>query len=140
MCSAVRIPASITTGTATGSRASSKSKPGRGSAKFRGDLRADEFERLLDDVGQLHSDLIGTVEYATLDGYLWLKLVGNGMGRIEVEGEATESPASGNGLSFRLDLDQTFLPPLISDLEEALREFPVLGKVSPRRRWRKKSI
>ena len=96
--------------------------------EFGADLHVSEFEEFLPEVRRLHSDLTGTADYLTMDGYLWMKLIGDGRGGIEVQGEVTDSPGYGNTLSFRFGLDQTFLPALTRDLEAALREFPALGE------------
>jgi hypothetical protein len=49
-----------------------------------------------------------------------LKLKGNGMGKIEVSGEAFEVPSYGNCLKFEFDLDQTYLSECIDSLDSIL--------------------
>lgn len=92
------------------------------------ELRVDEFERFLPEVRRLHTELEAIAEFAAMDGRLFLRLVGDGSGHIKVEGEATDNPGYGNELSFRFELDQTFLPQLIRDLEDLLSEYPVVGE------------
>lgn len=93
-------------------------------------LRVDEFERFLKEVRNLNDSLEGTAEFQSMEEGLRLKLTGDGLGHVSVEGVARDF--AGNALSFRLALDQMFLPALIRELEGLLEEFPSRGTL-PRR-------
>jgi hypothetical protein len=96
--------------------------------RFGANLRADDFERFLEAVVRLNDDLRTTAEFTTLEGWLWLRLEGDGLGHIKVHGEATDHPGDGDTLTFRFDdMDQTDLAPLISELRGVLNQFPVIG-------------
>jgi hypothetical protein len=59
------------------------------------------------------------------EGSLALKLHGDGIGHISVKGEACPHASIGPWLRFQLpDIDQTYLPEMISALTEVESEFP----------------
>ena len=53
------------------------------------------------------------------------KLIGNGRGGIELEGNCMDSVGVGNELKFSTGFDQTYLQSIIEDLDEILEGFPV---------------
>ncbi|QVL30956.1 hypothetical protein KIH39_19170 [Telmatocola sphagniphila] len=95
-----------------------------------GDLRADELVRFYDRLSNLEKILRGTAEFATMEGWLSIRVVGDGKGHMTFECELQDEPGVGNTLKFQLRLDQTFLPLLLSQLREAIAHFPVLGQAS----------
>jgi len=52
---------------------------------------------------------------------------GDGAGHIAITGTVKDEPGMGNSLKFSIDLDQTFLPAILGQLDEIDREYPVLG-------------
>jgi hypothetical protein len=91
-------------------------------------LRADEFERFLEGLRPLQADLVGTATFASMEAWLFLHLTGDGLGHIDVEGDASALHENGTNLSFRTTLDQSFLPGLIRELEAVMSAFPVVGE------------
>jgi hypothetical protein len=94
---------------------------------FEGDLRSDELSRLRDDLARLYEHLDGEAGFANLDGYLAFDVKGDGIGHFTIEGDASDDAGSGQRLAFRLEVDQTQLPGIVTSLDEALRAFPVQG-------------
>jgi hypothetical protein len=99
---------------------------------FRGSLsnvlRNEDLGRFLARVEELYQRLDGEALLDTLEGWLDLRLIGDGRGHIEARGQLCDDPAHGNTLEFRLFFDQTFLPPIIGQLRAALEQFPVVGQ------------
>jgi hypothetical protein len=92
------------------------------------DLRAEEFERFKNQLQNLHDGSVGHAEFETVEGWITLHLVvTDGLGHIRCDGTVTDQPGIGNRLTFSLDLDQSYLPQLIADLDELTTNFPVVG-------------
>ncbi|MFL5797041.1 MAG: hypothetical protein ACJ77A_03795 [Actinomycetota bacterium] len=62
-----------------------------------------------------------------MEPWVNLRLQGDGLGQVSVSGTADDKVSTGNKLQFRFELDQTWLPKIIEDLEALMREFPVVG-------------
>lgn len=75
-----------------------------------------ELRRLASEIDRLHEDLAGTVNFVPMEPYLELNFSGNGRGLIVVEGKAQDLLSQDTFLSFRLELDQTELPPIANAL------------------------
>jgi hypothetical protein len=98
---------------------------------FRGSLdgllRNEDIDRFLDRVAGLYERLTGEALFDTLEGWLDLRLIGDGRGHIEARGQLCDDPVHGNVLEFRLFFDQTYLPSLMAELRAAMKAFPVVG-------------
>ena len=91
-------------------------------------IRSDELERFLPELVRLYSNLTGSANLEALDGWLNLRLEGDGRGHINVTCRLSDSSGYGSTLDFRLDLDQTHLPKIIRQIEAVLRVYPVIGR------------
>jgi hypothetical protein len=98
---------------------------------FRGSLdrllRNEDIGRFHDRVAGLYERLTGEALFDTLEGWFDLRLIGEGRGHIEARGQLCDDPVHGNVLEFRLFFDQTYLPPLMAQLQAAMEAFPVVG-------------
>jgi len=56
-------------------------------------------------------------------------VTGDGRGHIEANGRLCDDQVRGNALEFRLDFDQTNLPPILGRITEICRAYPVVGRV-----------
>jgi hypothetical protein len=83
-------------------------------------LERSDLERLLLDVVPLYESLAGKAELAPLETQVSLTLSGNGRGAIKVSGSAASHAAFGSTLEFEFELDQTYLPPFITELQALL--------------------
>ncbi len=98
---------------------------------FRGradaDLRSEEFVAFRDQLQTLYQSLTGQAEFHTMEGWLELRFIADRLGHVKIAGDLLDQPGIGNRLSFALDLDQTYLPSILSALDEVIRAFPVIG-------------
>ena len=60
-----------------------------------------------------------------MEGQLGLSFQGNGLGGIELQGDALDQAGIGNRLSFKLQLDQTQLAQSVSQLDELMSRYPI---------------
>ena len=96
--------------------------------KVDGDLRAEELSAFHRDLAPLVETLAGEASFTTMEDWLSIVATGNGRGQIELRCEIRDQPGIGNTLAFRLALDQTYLGPLVAQLAQATRAFPVIGR------------
>jgi hypothetical protein len=68
-----------------------------------------ELARFATEIRQLHTDLAGTARLEPREPNIDLTLTGDGMGHIRVDGTACNHFESGTKLSFRFQIDQTYL-------------------------------
>jgi hypothetical protein len=101
---------------------------------FRGSLsnvlRNEDLARFLAQVDELYQRLDGEALLDTLEGWLDVRLIGDGRGHVEALGRLCDDPVHGNTLEFRLFFDQTFLPELMRELRAALEAFPMVGRAA----------
>ncbi len=62
-----------------------------------------------------------------MEGWVALVFQGDLVGHIKCSGTVLDQPGIGNRLEFTLDLDQSYLPKLLSDLDHLVETFPVIG-------------
>jgi len=93
--------------------------------KFDATFQVAELIGFRDELTKLHSSLKGSAALETMEGQLVLRFQGNGLGAIDLRGEAVDRPGIGNRLAFNLALDQTQLANSLSELNDALARFPV---------------
>jgi len=91
-------------------------------------LRSDELDHFKTELAQLDKTLKGTAEFRSIEGWLGIRLEGNARGHLWAHCIAKDEPGVGNTLTFSLDLDQTFIAPLLRGLSRVLEQFPVVGK------------
>ncbi len=101
---------------------------------FRGDidssLRTDEFRHFLQGLRALAGGPdAGSAVFDSIERWLEVRVVRDHLGHVSIEGWCTDPAAlSPNRLRSSLgELDQTFLPPMIAQLEAVLERFPVVG-------------
>jgi len=78
-----------------------------------------ELSRFARELRILHEQLNGEAILAPLESNLELSFAGDGKGHVEVKGTARNNFHSGTKLSFRLDLDQTYLSAIAKALADA---------------------
>jgi hypothetical protein len=96
---------------------------------FRGNTSAaiitSELTKFLSELQPLYEKLSGSADFTTIEEQLSLRLVGDGKGHIELQGELSDQPGIGNRLRFTLQFDQSQLGASIGQLEKVTSEFPV---------------
>jgi hypothetical protein len=92
-----------------------------------GDLRAEELVDFLKHLVLLQEALRGTAQFFTMEGWLSIRVEGDGRGHMKCECTLLDEPGIGNRLEFTLNTDQTFTRSTVDELTAAVHEFPVLG-------------
>ncbi len=93
--------------------------------KFNLSILTQELVNFLNETQTLWLKLSGISEFKTMESQLYLKLTGDGKGHITLEGEAIDRLGSDNQLKFCFEFDQTQLQQSISELKEAVTQFPI---------------
>jgi hypothetical protein len=99
---------------------------------FRGqveaDLRAEEFETFRDAFRRLYNQLAGEATFSTMEGWLTIKVVGDGRGHFTADSVLRDRAGMGNQLTFTIAFDQTDLSKIIRELETVVVAFPVVSQ------------
>jgi hypothetical protein len=99
-------------------------KAGVFSANYKAEFMTVDFKQFKKGLEYLYEHLDRTAKFEGLEGYLKITLKGDGIGHMEVFCEASEQPGYHEStLSFYLDIDQTFIPQLIRQLDEIIDSF-----------------
>jgi hypothetical protein len=103
--------------------------PWRGS--YRASVRADEFADFYKQLQVLYVDTDAQpAQFHSMEPWLQLTVErSDRLGHLRVVGRAQAEPffEGHNLLQFVLELDQTYLPRVLDELEQVLNEFPVIG-------------
>lgn len=91
-------------------------------------LRAEELRTFRKGLEKLYETLAGEAGLESMEDWIGLTCVGDGLGHVEVTGYVRDEPGIGNRLTFHLSIDQTFLPGIIASLRGVEAAYPVLGK------------
>jgi hypothetical protein len=83
-----------------------------------GQLRTDELASFQTELANLYKSLSGSAKLVALEGWLSFEITGDGMGHFSCTGEVMDGFIQGNTLSFNLNIDQTFLPEILKNLEK----------------------
>lgn len=98
------------------------------SGRVRAGLRADELRRFRQELDTLYEKLVGSARLESMEDWLGLVFVADGLGHVAVTGWVKDEPGIGNELTFRLSVDQTHLPGILHSLRQVEAAYPVLGK------------
>jgi hypothetical protein len=82
------------------------------------------FSDFRDQLEQLYRTVSGSASFGSYEGQLEMTLACNAQGHIQLHGEARDVAGTGNRLIFKLELDQTYVPKIITDLRIALDRYP----------------
>jgi hypothetical protein len=94
----------------------------------RGHLRAEELAAFHDQFARLQELLRGTAEFATMEGWLSIRVEGDGRGHMECRCVVRDQPGIGNTLDCTLATDQTFIRTTLAELAAAIQAFPAIGR------------
>ncbi|SFT40186.1 hypothetical protein SAMN05216474_0358 [Lishizhenia tianjinensis] len=105
-------------------------KGGKFSGQYLGEFMTFDFEKLKQELSRLYDNLKGTANFNDLEGYLELKIEGDGIGHYEVEVKACDQPGINEStLTFTMNIDQTELKELINQLDRITQQFPITGDI-----------
>jgi hypothetical protein len=92
-------------------------------------LRMDELHRFNEGLKFVNQNHFGAAMPESMEHWISLTVKAESRGRIEISGELSDGAGAGDVLSFDLaDVDQTYLPGWISDLDDIEKAFPVIGR------------
>lgn len=90
-------------------------------------LRSEELARFGSSLRDVSRTLRGEAVYESMENWLSLRLRVDAAGRVIVLGTVSDRAGVGNKLEFEIDgLDQSYLPAMIEELDDALIAYPVL--------------
>ena len=92
-----------------------------------GDLRADELAAFAGQLAHLQESLRGEAAFDTMEGWLSLRVTGNGRGHLTFRCVIRDEPGVGNTLDCVLATDQTFTRSTVAELAAVVQAFPVVG-------------
>jgi hypothetical protein len=105
-------------------------KGGKFSGQYSGEFMTIDFEKFKQELSRLYNNLKGTSSFNDLEGYIELKINGDGLGHFNVEVKACDKPGIyGSELSFTMAFDQTELKELVNQLDRITKQFPIEGDV-----------
>ena len=87
-------------------------------------LQTSDFKMFLDGVLKLNVSLKGEATFSTIEEQLDFKMVGNGLGKIEIKGQAMSSHDPYCALQFNFEIDQTYLRQIEKQLQQIISVFP----------------
>lgn len=93
--------------------------------KFPVSLQTNDFSKLLEGVLKLNISLKGESSFSTIEEQLEFIMIGNGLGKFEIQGQAMSSHAPPCALKFNFEIDQTYLTKIIAQLNQITSKFPV---------------
>lgn len=93
-----------------------------------GDLRAEEVAQFHGQLARLQESLQGTAEFETMEGWLSIRVMGDGKGHMKFRCVIRDQPGIGNTLDCTLSTDQTFTRSTVSELAAAVQAFPVIAR------------
>ena len=93
--------------------------------RFPASFLTEELLTFRAQIAELYKTLKGEAEFVTIEGQLFLSLIGNGRGGVSLRGEAWDGAGIGNHLQFELELDQTQLAATLRELDDVIERFPI---------------
>jgi hypothetical protein len=93
------------------------------------DLRTEELMDFRAQLARLYESVEGDAAFATMEGWLTLDLHGDHSGHVRVDGELFDRAGRmGNALRFSVQIDQSYLPPILAALVEVEAHWPIQGR------------
>jgi hypothetical protein len=103
-------------------------KVGAFSGNYIAQLQTMDFSGFEKELKRIYIDLKGVTQFNSIEEWLMVMLIGDGLGHFKVECRACDSPGTGNTLQFEFQIDQTYIPNLITQVSNILEMFPVKGQ------------
>ena len=110
-------------------RSTIKVSAGGFTGKVKASLRSEEFVKFKNELSILYETLSGQAYFTTMEKWLSITVVGDGLGHFEAQCKLSDNAGAGTGntLHFSLHFDQTFIPEMIAGLNRIITVFPVIG-------------
>jgi hypothetical protein len=108
-------------------------KGGKFSGEYFGEIMTVDLQKFLNEFSLLYDNLSGSASFNDLEGFLDLKIKGDGLGHFDANITARDQPGiDSSELSFKMLFDQTILKDLKNQLEEIVEKYPVIGDLKNR--------
>jgi hypothetical protein len=91
------------------------------------ELRVDEFRDFREQLVVLHESMKGEAVLNSREGWVSVRLAADRLGHVKAECEVRDEPGMGSRLLFTLHLDQTFIPTMVSAVDEVMQGYPLVG-------------
>jgi hypothetical protein len=110
-------------------RSTIKVSAGGFTGKVTASLRSEEFVKFMSELSMLYETLSGQACFTTMEQWLSITVVGDGLGHFEAQCQLSDNAPAGTGntLNFTIYFDQTFIPGMIAGLNRIITAFPVIG-------------
>jgi hypothetical protein len=102
-------------------------KGGAFSGSYQGELLTVDLLRLKNDFSQLYNNLNGILSFNDIEGYLEMKITGDGIGHFSVNVRVCDKPGYGSELSFMMSFDQTQIKEMVNQLGLIAQDYPQIG-------------
>jgi len=102
-----------------------KVKGGAFCGEYDANLQTFDFIYLKQQLEALYRDLSSSFEFSPLEGQLFMRFSGDGLGHIYVDCTAKDQPGGGSTLNFEINIDQTDIQELINQLNAITVAYPV---------------
>ena len=87
-------------------------------------IRTDELNRFLVDLATLDKELKGKAGIKCMEPNLYVEIYSKSLGHLEIKTKLTADQLTETH-EFKEQIDQTFLPPIITGLKSVLTQYPV---------------
>jgi hypothetical protein len=99
-------------------------KAGAFSGEYIADFRTIDFLKFRNEFNELYDNLSGVAYFYDLEGYLEMKIKGDGFGHFTVDVKACDAPGvNASYLTFWISFDQTYIKQLVRGLDEIIKAF-----------------
>lgn len=86
-------------------------------------VRVEELLNFQNELSNLYKTCSGTAYFSTIENWLSFEIKGDGRGHFSCRGKITDN--NENTLSFNIELDQTFLPKILNNLNKIITIYPM---------------
>ena len=109
-------------------------KGGNFTGQYFGEFTTIDLENFKLDLHRLYDNLNSTARFCDLEGYLDIRISGDGFGHFEVKVRACDVPGiNGSELTFEMAFDQTEIKYLERQLYEITKLYPIIGEFKTRK-------
>lgn len=103
-------------------------KAGSFSGGYSAEFMTRDFLSFKEEFSALYDNLSGAAAFTDLERYLELRIVGDGNGHFEMSVVANDtSDIYSSQLRFEMNFDQTYIRPIVQQLNKITEAFPVTG-------------
>jgi hypothetical protein len=97
-------------------------------AEYHAKIMTLDYEKFKQELRKLYNNLNGFAGFDCFDGYLTMKIQGDGLGHFTADCSASDNPGfEQRELIFYLHFDQTQINDLVSQLSSITKEYPIKG-------------